>query len=203
MIRVKICGITNLEDALAAAKFGADAVGFVLYPNSPRYIKPAQAKLIIDQLPPYVTPVGVFADQPAEEIWRMMEECGFDLVQLQGDESPEFCQRFGSRVVKAIRVKDHGSLKQMAEYSVRAFVLDTYRENQLGGTGERFDWDLAVQARSFGRIVLAGGLTPENVRDAIRKVQPYGVDVSTGVEKYLGKKDHSKIENFIKQAKSA
>jgi len=106
-------------------------------------------------------------------------------------------------VVKAIRVKDHGSLKQMAEYSVRAFVLDTYRENQLGGTGERFDWDLAVQARSFGRIVLAGGLTPENVRDAIRKVQPYGVDVSTGVEKYLGKKDHSKIENFIKQAKSA
>ncbi|HLB02242.1 MAG TPA: phosphoribosylanthranilate isomerase [Nitrospiria bacterium] len=203
MIRVKICGITNLEDALAAAEFGADAVGFVLYPNSPRYIKPAQAKLIIDQLPPYVTPVGVFADQPAEEIWRMMEECGFDLVQLQGDESPEFCQRFGSRVVKAIRVKDHGSLKQMAEYSVRAFVLDTYRENQLGGTGERFDWDLAVQARSFGRIVLAGGLTPENVRDAIRKVQPYGVDVSTGVEKYLGKKDHSKIENFIKQAKSA
>ena len=203
MIRVKICGITNLEDALAAAEFGADAVGFVLYPNSPRYIKPAQAKLIIDQLPPYVTPVGVFADQPAEEIWRMMEECGFDLVQLQGDESPEFCWRLGSRVVKAIRVKDHGSLKQMAEYSVRAFVLDTYRENQLGGTGERFDWDLAVQARSFGRIVLAGGLTPENVRDAIRKVQPYGVDVSTGVEKYLGKKDHSKIENFIKQAKSA
>ena len=203
MIRVKICGITNLEDALAAAKFGADAVGFVLYPNSPRYLKPAQAKLIIDQLPPFVTSVGVFANQAAEEIRRMMEECGFDLVQLQGDESPEFCWRLGSRVVKAIRVKDHGSLKQMAEYSVRAFVLDTYRENQLGGTGERFDWDLAVQARSFGRIVLAGGLTPENVRDAIRKVQPYGVDVSTGVEKYLGKKDHSKIENFIKQAKSA
>ena len=203
MIRVKICGITNLEDALAAAELGADAVGFVLYPNSPRYLKPAQAKLIIDQLPPFVTSVGVFANQAAEEIRRMMEECGFDLVQLQGDESPEFCWRLGSRVVKAIRVKDHGSLKQMAEYSVRAFVLDTYRENQLGGTGERFDWDLAVQARSFGRIVLAGGLTPENVRDAIRKVQPYGVDVSTGVEKYLGKKDHSKIENFIKQAKSA
>ena len=201
MIRVKICGITNLEDALAAAKFGADAVGFVLYPNSPRYLKPAQAKLIIDQLPPFVTSVGVFANQPAEEIRRMMEECGFDLVQLQGDESPEFCWRLGSRVVKAIRVKDHGSLKQMAEYSVRAFVLDTYRENQLGGTGKRFDWDLAVQARSFGQIILAGGLTPENVQDAIRKVQPYGVDVSTGVEKYMGKKDHSKIENFIRQAR--
>jgi phosphoribosylanthranilate isomerase len=201
MIRVKICGITNLEDALAAAKFGADAVGFVLYPNSPRYLKPAQAKLIIDQLPPFVTSVGVFAHQPVEEIRRMMEECGFDLVQLQGDESPEFCWRLGSRVVKAIRVKDHGSLKQMAEYSVRAFVLDTYRENQLGGTGERFDWDLAVQARSFGQIILAGGLTPENVQDAIRKVQPYGVDVSTGVEKDIGKKDHVKIENFIRQAR--
>ena len=131
----------------------------------------------------------------------MMEGCGFDLVQLQGDESPEFCQRFGSRVVKAIRVKDHGSIRQMAEYSVRAFVLDTYRENQPGGTGERFNWDLAIQARSFGRIILAGGLTPENVRDAITKVQPYGVDVSTGVEKHLGKKDHAKIENFIKQAR--
>ena len=201
MIRVKICGITNLEDALAAAEFGADAVGFVLYPNSPRHIKPAQAKLIIDQLPPYVTSVGVFANQAEEEIWRMREACGFDLVQLQGDESPGFCQRFGSRVVKAIRVKDHGSIRQMAEYSVRAFVLDTYRENQPGGTGERFNWDLAIQARSFGRIILAGGLTPENVRDAITKVQPYGVDVSTGVEKHLGKKDHTKIERFIKQAR--
>ena len=201
MIRVKICGITNLEDAIAAAELGADAVGFVMYPKSPRCVKPAQVKLIISQLPPYVTPVGVFANQDFQEVWKMMEACGFDLAQLQGNEAPEFCQRLDSRVIKAIRVRDGDSIKQMSKYAVRAFVLDTYLEDQFGGTGERFDWDLAVQARQYGRIILAGGLTPENVREAVAKVEPYGVDVSSGVEKHLGKKDHAKIEKFIKQAK--
>jgi phosphoribosylanthranilate isomerase len=228
MIRVKICGITNLEDALAAAELGADAVGFVLYPNSPRCVKPSQARMMIAQVPPYVTTVGVFANQGAKEILDMVEECGFDLDQLQGDEPPEFCQRLGPRVVKAIRVKDHDSIKRMAAYSlpasaglsaarlpqpdrqagdgqdrhgVRAFVLDTYREGQFGGTGERFDWTLALQARQYGRIILAGGLTPENVEEAVTKVQPYGVDVSSGVEQRMGKKDHIKIEKFIRQAR--
>jgi phosphoribosylanthranilate isomerase len=201
MLRIKICGITNLEDAMAAAELGADAVGFVLYPNSPRCVKPSQAKVIISQLPPYVTTVGVFANQDAKDILDIVEECGFDLVQLQGDEPPEFCQRLGPRVVKAIRVKDPDSIKRMAAYTVRAFVLDSYRENQLGGTGERFDWDLALQARPYGRIILAGGLTPDNVREAVTKVQPYGVDVSSGVEQRMGKKDHTKIEKFIKQAR--
>ncbi len=201
MIRIKICGITNLEDALAAAELGADAVGFVLYPNSPRCVRPSLAKTIISKLPPYVTTVGVFADQDGKEILDIIEECGFDLVQLQGGESPEFCQRLGPRVVKAIRVKDQNSIECMATYSVRAFVLDTYRENQFGGTGERFDWGLALQARQYGRIILAGGLTPENVREAVAKVQPYGVDVSSGVEQRVGKKDHTKIEKFIKQTK--
>ncbi len=201
MIRVKICGITNLEDAMAAAELGADAVGFVLYPNSPRCVKPSLAKTMIAQVPPYVTTVGVFANQDSKEILDIVEECGFDLVQLQGDESPEFCQRLGPRVVKAIRVKDHDSIKRMATYSVRAFVLDTYRENQFGGTGERFDWALVLQARQYGRIILAGGLTPENVGEAVTKVQPYGVDVSSGVEQRMGKKDHTKIEKFIKQAR--
>ena len=201
MIRVKICGLTNLEDVIAAAELGADAVGFVLYSKSPRCVKPAQVKLMISQLPPYVTTVGVFANQDFREVGEMMEACGFDLVQLQGDESPEFCQRLGSRVVKAIRVRDVESIKRMAGYSVRAFVLDTFREDQFGGTGEPFDWNLAIQARQFGRVILAGGLTPENVHKAVEEVQPYGVDVSSGVEKHLGKKDHAKIEKFIKQAK--
>lgn len=192
---------------MAAAELGADAVGFVLYPDSPRCVKPSQAKMMISQMPPYVTTVGVFANQDAKEILNIVEECGFDLVQLQGDESPEFCQRLGPRVVKAIRVKDHDSIKHMSAYSpaaelgVRAFVLDTYRENQLGGTGERFDWTLALQARQYGRIILAGGLTPENVQEAVSRVQPYGVDVSSGVELRMGKKDHAKIEKFIKQAR--
>ena len=186
---------------MAAAELGADAVGFVLYPNSPRCVKPSQAKVIISQLPPYVPTVGVFANQDAKDILDIVEECGFDLVQLQGDEPPEFCQRLGSRVVKAIRVKDPDSIKRMAAYTVWAFVLDTYRENQLGGTGERFDLDLVLQAGQYGRIILAGGLTPENVREAVTKVQPYGVDVSSGVEQRMGKKDHTKIEKFIKQAR--
>jgi phosphoribosylanthranilate isomerase len=156
---------------------------------------------MIAQVPPYVTTVGVFANQSTKEILDIVEECGFDLVQLQGDEPPEFCQRLGSRVIKAIRVKNHDSIKPMASYSVRAFVLDTYREDQFGGTGERFDWTLALQARQFGRVILAGGLTPENVGEAVMKVQPYGVDVSSGVEQQVGKKDHTKIEKFIKQAR--
>jgi phosphoribosylanthranilate isomerase len=201
MIRVKICGLTNLDDAMASAELGADAVGFVMYPKSPRCVKPVRAKRIIAELPPYVTAVGVFANQEFQEVEEIMVECGFDLAQLQGDEPPEFCQRLGSRVVKAIRVKDAGSLKQMSEYSVRAFLLDTYREDQFGGTGERFDWDLAVQARQYGRIILAGGLTPDNVQEAVAKIQPYGVDVSSGVERQPGKKDHTKIEKFIKQAR--
>jgi phosphoribosylanthranilate isomerase len=201
MIRVKICGLTNLEDAMAAAELGADAVGFVMYSKSPRCVKPAQVKLMISQLPPYVSTVGVFANQDFREVEETMEVCKFDLVQLQGEESSEFCQRLGSRVVKAIRVKDVENIKRMTEYSVRAFVLDTFREDQFGGTGEIFDWNLAVQARRYGRIILAGGLTPENVHEAVTKVQPYGVDVSSGVEKQLGKKDHAKIEKFIKQAK--
>ncbi len=201
-MRVKICGITNLEDALAAAEFGADAVCFVLYPNSPRCIKPAQAESIIAQLPPYVTTVGVFANQDMEEIRKIMLQCGFDLAQLQGEESPAFCREFGPRVVKAIRVKDKDSLEAMSHYSVRAFVLDTYREGQFGGTGERFDWDLALLAKRYGRIILAGGLTPENVRDAVAKVGPYGVDVSSGVEQKVGQKDHKKIKQFIETVKS-
>jgi phosphoribosylanthranilate isomerase len=201
MIRVKICGITNLEDAMAAAELGADAVGFVLYPRSPRCVKPSLVKMMISQIPPYVTTVGVFANQDEKEILDIVGECGFDLVQLQGDEPPEFCRRLGSRVVKAIRVKDHNSIKPMASYSVRAFVLDTYRENQFGGTGEQFDWTLALEARQYGRIILAGGLTPENVGEAVEKVKPYGVDVSSGVEVRMGKKDHFKIEKFIRQAR--
>ena len=200
-MRVKICGITNVSDALAAADYGADAVGFVLYKNSPRYIDPAAVKNIISQLPPFVTTVGVFADGTEKEVLSTVEECGLDVIQLQGDEPADYCRRLGSRVIKAIRVRDKFSLNRMIPYKVRAFVLDTYREGELGGTGRTFDWSLAVDAKKFGKIILAGGLTPENIGPAIEQVRPYGVDVSTGVEERLGKKDHSKLKRFIETAK--
>jgi phosphoribosylanthranilate isomerase len=200
-MRVKICGITNVSDALAAADYGADAVGFVLYKSSPRYIDLTAVKNIISQLPPFVTTVGVFADGTEKEILSTVEECGLDVIQLQGDEPADYCRRLGSRVIKAIRVRDKFSLNRMIPYKVRAFVLDTYRKGELGGTGQTFDWNLAVEAKKFGKIILAGGLTPENIGRAIEQVRPYGVDVSSGVEERIGKKDHSKLKRFIETAK--
>lgn len=191
----------NVTDALAAAEYGADALGFILYRNSPRYIEPGAVKNIIQQLPPFVTTVGVFADEEEKAIRSLVEECGIDVIQLQGNEPPDFCRRLGLRVIKAIRVSDRFSLNRMIPYKVRAFVLDTYREGQLGGTGETFDWNLAVEAKKFGKIILAGGLTPENIGAAIEQVRPYGVDVSSGLEERIGKKDHSKLKRFIEIAK--
>ena len=202
-MRVKICGIMNVHDALAATEYGADAIGFVLYRSSPRYIDLGTVKNIMAQLPPFVTTVGVFANAEEREIRSVVEECGIDVIQLQGDEPPDLCRRLGSRVIKAIRVRDRFSLNKMIPYKVRAYVLDTYREGQLGGTGETFDWDLAFQAKKFGKIILAGGLTPDNVRQAVEQVRPYGVDVSSGVEERIGKKDLTKLKRFIEIAKQA
>lgn len=201
MTKVKICGLTNIEDAMIAAESGADALGFVFYHQSPRCIEPKAAKDIIQRLPPYVTMVGVFANVGADEVLQVMNGCGLDLAQLQGDEPPSLCERLGSKAIKAIRVKDLNSLASMKAYSVRAFVLDTYTPENFGGTGKQFDWDLAVEAKQYGRVILAGGLNPENVREAIQKVRPYGVDVSSGVECRIGKKDPEKVRQFTRMAK--
>ena len=201
MTKVKICGLMNFEDAMIAAESGADALGFVLYSKSPRCVKPKAVKEIVRQLPPYLTTVGVFANANVDEIVDVMDECGLDLAQLQGDEPPSLCERLGSKAIKAIRVKDLNSLTSMKSYSVRAFVLDTYSPENFGGTGKQFDWDLAVEAKQYGRVILAGGLNPENVREAIQKVRPYGVDVSSGVECRIGKKDPEKVRQFTRMAK--
>ena len=203
-VRVKICGLTTLEDAMAAVDAGADAVGFVMYKESPRCISVEQAQGIIKQLPPFVTTVGLFVNQPTHWVRVMTERCGVDMFQFQGDETPQYCEAFPQRAIKTIRVQERASLNRMAEYRVRAFVLDAYREGEYGGTGQRFDWDLAVPAKEFGRIILAGGLTPDNVAEAIRRVQPFAVDVSSGVERSVkGTKDHGKIRAFIQAAKGA
>jgi phosphoribosylanthranilate isomerase len=203
MLKIKICGITNLDDALAAADAGADALGFNFYKKSPRYIEPEKATEIIAQLPPFMMPVGVFVNEREDRIREIQHKTCIQAIQLHGDESPEFCQRFENRVIKAFQVKDKESLKVMAHYRVGAFLLDSYHEGLRGGTGVTFDWHLAVVAKTFGKIILAGGLTPENVAEAVKLVQPYAVDVAGGVEKEKGIKDHAKIKKFITEVRRA
>jgi phosphoribosylanthranilate isomerase len=204
MVRVKICGITNLEDAEAAIDFGADALGFVFFKGSPRCVTLQQAEAIICKLPPFVTTVGVFVDETPEIIRSSIINAGIDVIQLHGEEKPEACG-FSRRSIKAIRIKSIDSLEPVKTFKslVSAFLLDAYATDALGGTGLKFNWDIAVEAKQFGRIILAGGLTPENVADAILHVKPYGVDVSSGVEREKGKKDHQKMKLFIERAKGA
>ncbi len=203
MVKVKICGITNIEDAEAAVRFGADALGFVFFRKSPRYISPDDAASIIKKIPSFIPAVGVFVDESKESVEDIASRSGIDLIQLHGNEPPEMCY-LSRRVIKVIRVKSLESLSPLAQYrnTVSAFLLDTYSPEALGGTGRVFNWDVAVEAKQFGRIVLAGGLTPDNVAEAAGHVKPYAVDVSSGVELKKGKKDHAKIRLFIERAKS-
>jgi phosphoribosylanthranilate isomerase len=204
MVKVKICGITNLEDAMAAVDFGADALGFVFFRESPRHITPKEAAAIIKYLPPFIQSVGVFVDEPAETIEHTIVSCCIDIIQMHGSEPPEKCE-FSRRVIKAIRIKNLDSLAPLAGYRgmVSAFLLDAYASDALGGTGRVFNWDIAVEAKQFGSVILAGGLTPENVSEAVRHVRPYAVDVSSGVEQAKGKKDLVKMRLFIERAKGA
>ena len=200
-IKVKVCGITNAEDALAAIEAGADALGFIFYEKSPRYVVPAVAANIIAGLPPLVTPVGVFVNEGLATVRSIMETCRLAMAQLHGDENVSYCRELARPAMKALRLKDRGSLLALAEYQgrggVRGFVLDTFSELAYGGTGQITDWGLAADVAKSTPILLAGGLTPENVTEAIRIVRPYGVDESSGVESTPGKKDHAKMRAFV------
>lgn len=200
-IKVKICGITNANDALAAVEAGADALGFIFYEKSPRYVTPAVAAGIIAELPPLVTPVGVFVNAGLAAVRSIMDTCGLAMAQLHGDEPASYCRELSRPSIKALRLKDRGSLLALAEYQgrggVRGFVLDTFSELAYGGTGQLTDWNLAAEVAKSTPILLAGGLTPDNVMEAIRAVRPYGVDVSSGVESSPGKKDPAKIRAFL------
>ena len=203
MVKVKICGITNLDDAMAAADFGADALGFVFFKNSPRYISPVNAEKIIKKLPPFISAVGVFVNEDKKNIEKIVSRTGINITQLHGDEPPKACN-LSKPSIKAIRVKSLDSLEVISKYKdkVSAFLLDTYTPELFGGTGQIFNWDIAVEARQFGKVILAGGLTPENIEKAVRYVHPYAVDVSSGVEAEKGRKDHKKMRLFIERAKS-
>jgi len=202
MIKIKVCGITNIEDALAAVELGADALGFVLAP-SPRRVSPESLKRLVDALPPFISKVGVFVDSPLDEVRHIISDCGLDLAQLHGSESPEYCQALYPGAIKAFQVKDEAILKQLPLYKVSAYLLDGYHSKLKGGSGQSFDWEIARRANGLGNIILSGGLTPENVGKAIAVARPYAVDVASGVEASPGKKDHRKLTAFIKAVKES
>jgi len=204
-MKIKICGITNTEDAGVAVAAGADALGFVMYRKSPRWVEPTVARSIIAGLPPFVFPVGVFVNEEAERVRALMDECGFALAQLHGDESALYCQNLGRPALKALRLKDRGTFLALAEFqgraNVRGVLIDAFSDQAYGGTGQTVDWMLAQEAARLIPIILAGGLTPTNVAEAIAQVRPYGVDVSSGVEQSPGKKDPNKVKAFIQAAR--
>jgi phosphoribosylanthranilate isomerase len=196
MVRVKICGIRRLADALAAVEAGAHAIGLNFWRPGRRYVAPETARAICRSLPPFVARVGVFVDEDPEAIREIADLCGLDALQLHGAETPEFCQQFDLPVIKGIKVRGEGALDELRRYRVAAFLLDAHVPGEMGGTGRTFNWAIAAQARDAGPIVLSGGLTPENVTEAIRAAAPYAVDVASGVETG-GEKDPDKIRAFI------
>jgi phosphoribosylanthranilate isomerase len=201
MTKVKICGITNLDDATLAVRLGADALGFI-FASSPRKVAPEVARDIIRKIPPFVKSVGVFVDEDPEKIEDIMAFCGIDLVQLHGRESPALCDRFMPRTIKALRIADESILKSIEPYKgkVMALLLDSYSEKMAGGTGRGFDWDLAISIREMGiPIILAGGLGPLNIDEAISRVRPYAVDVNSGIEEQPGKKSRRLMEELFQK----
>lgn len=200
MIKVKICGITRLKDATACALMGADFIGFVFAP-SPRRISPEEARSIIGDLPLPVKTVGVFVNEQLERIREIRDFCGLDAVQLHGDETEEMIAELDGMVIKALRIGSNGEPDHDA-YPNATLLLDTYSPQARGGTGKTFDWNLAVPIARKRPIFLAGGLTPENVADAVQRVRPYALDISSGVELAPGRKDHAKLERFISRAKA-
>ena len=203
-VTVKICGITSEADALAAAEAGADAIGLMFYEGSPRHVILEQAKAISAVLPQHVMRVGVFVNAEEAFVHQALTECMLNILQFHGDETPEECSRYPVMTLKAFRVQGEETLAELEAYPSAGYLLDAYVKDALGGTGATFNWDLAVRAQKFGKpIFLAGGLTPENVAEAVRKVQPFGVDVSSGVEIEPGRKDAEQMRTFVAAAKGA
>jgi len=202
--QVKICGVTSVADARVAAEAGADMIGLMFYDGSPRHVTLAQAAEIARALPPFVLRVGVFVNPTEAQVLAAIAACGLSLLQFHGDEDSAFCTQFGVMSLKALRVRDAESLSTLEQFHTDAFLLDAYSQAGLGGTGEKFNWELALAAQQFGKpIFLAGGLTPANVGDAVRQVRPFAVDVSSGVEAAPGKKDAAKVRAFIQAVRAA
>ena len=202
-VAVKICGITDYEDASIAVELGAGALGFI-FADSPRQITPQKARDIIRAMPPFVKTVGVFVDEGPAAIKEIIHYCGLDLVQLHGDESPDLCCELMPYTIKALRIKDESSLRKSRIYQgkVRALLLDTYSKDKAGGTGKTFNWQLAIKIKKLGTpIILAGGLGPANIDGAVSTVRPYAVDVNSGVEERPGKKSHTLMKDLMEKVR--
>jgi phosphoribosylanthranilate isomerase len=204
-MKVKVCGITSYEDAAMAVDQGVDALGFNFFPSSPRFIQPEDADRIIRRLPPFLIAVGLFVNvSRPSQIDETARKAGVQIIQLHGDETPEYCRALAGRpLIKAVRIGAAGVAEKLEEYEVRAFVLDARDDTLYGGTGRSFDWRLVKDIRCPRPVILAGGLRPDNVRDAIRMVRPYGVDVCSGIESAPGKKDPGKLTQFMKEVRNA
>lgn len=203
MTRIKICGITNKIDALAAAELGVDMLGFVFYKNSKRYVDPRTAEDIINELPPSIRRVGVFVDETRDDVCRIAQDVFLDTLQFHGDETPAYCASFGNKykVIKAFRLKDKEDLKKINDYGTDFYLLDTYKRDSIGGTGATFDWKILKDFEILKPVILSGGLTPGNVGSAIKEIAPFGVDVSTGVENSPGKKDPALMKKFVENVR--
>ncbi len=206
MVRVKICGIMEKDDAFKAIKFGVDALGFVFHKKSPRYVSPSRARNIISILPPFITTVGVFVNERVGAINDIATFTGLTTVQLHGDEDHHYChrlKRYHFKTIKAFRVDESFSFDTIKRYDVDGLLFDAYQENVFGGTGKTFNWQLLQQADIKSPFILSGGLNQENIIDAVKMLKPYAVDVSSGIESEPGKKDHHKMQAFIQNAKMA
>lgn len=203
MLKIKICGIANLKDALTSIKSGADTLGFIFYKKSPRYINPKEAKLIIQKLPSRINKVGVFVDEKKDMVQKVAKQCKLNILQFHGNETPIYCQKFKEyKVIKVFRIKNKNSLKDISKYKVDYYLLDSYQKDKFGGTGKVFNWRLVRLVKKFKKpIILSGGLNSDNVLEAIKKTKPHAIDLSSGVEKYPGKKDSALLKKLFKKIK--
>lgn len=201
-VKVKICGLTNIDDTLDAIEVGADYLGFNFYPDSSRYIKVEEAFKIFEDIPHSIPKVGIFVNHDLQELIDIACQLELDYLQFHGDESPEYCNQVGRPWLKAFRLKDESDLKEIPKYKSSWFLVDSYVEKAFGGTGVVSNWDLAKQAKQYGDLFLSGGLKPDNIEIAIRSVRPYAVDVASGVESSPGIKDKTKMDEFVKRVKS-
>ena len=200
MAKIKICGITNMKDALSAVDLSVDAVGFVFYPKSPRYISPDRAEQICRLVPPFTLCIGVFVNERKDRVLQIAQQCQLDGLQFHGNEAPEYCSYFPTHmVIKSFSLKGKKDLRSIRHYNVQAILVDAFDPIRIGGTGKKSNWELAKEAKNFGPLILAGGLNEANIQDAIRAVNPYAVDASSGLEISPGVKNHDKMKAFVRK----
>ena len=201
--KIKICGVKTVEDALLSVEAGADALGLNFYPPSPRYVAPAQARNIVVELPPFVLRIGVFVDTPPEDVREIADEVGLHAVQLHGSEPASEAPRYGRPIIPAVKIRSEEDIERINALPERTLLVDAYKKGLHGGTGQTFNWKWLHGITEKKRIILAGGLNPENVADAIRTVHPYAVDVASGVESSPGRKDPELVERFVSAVREA